>query len=138
MKALGAFLAVLLLALPLGAAAQPPVQMPDFRALEQQLRLKPQQKAQYDVAVVSLKRTLLASASVFLELKQQLAEELLKSRPDFARLLSSQKAAFEMMSPLYGETLDEWSKLYALMSDDQVAVAKRFLEDALGKLPRFE
>ena len=133
------FVALVLAAVPFAVAAQPPpVQMPDFRALERQLRLKPSQKVQYDIAVLSLKRTLLASATVFLELKQQLGEELLKSRPDFTRLLSSQRAAFEMMAPLYNETMEEWARLYMLMTDDQVALARRFLEDALARLPRFE
>ena len=109
----------------------PEMRMPDFKRLERELRLKPYQKAQYDVATGSLKRTLLASASVLMEMRQQLADELVKAQPDFARVWKSQKAAFEMMSPLLRETLDEWSKLYALLEDDQVVIAKRFLRENL-------
>ena len=136
-----AFLASLLVLASFACAAKtieipvPDLQMPDFKRLEQELRLKPHQKAQYDVAVASLKRTLLASASIFMEMKQQLADELMKPRPDFARLMSSQKAGLEMMSPLLAETMDEWGKLYALMEDDQVVIAKRFLQESLPRWP---
>src|SRR6478609_6735745 len=123
-----AFLAACLWLLSLGAFAAtielPDVKMPDFKRLERELRLKPSQKVQYDVAVASLKRTLLASATIFMEMKEQLAAEVTRSNPDFARLWSSQRAAFDMMSPLLAETLDEWQKLYALLEDDQVVIAK--------------
>lgn len=136
---LRAFFAALLLLASFGSAAAtieiPDFQMPDFKRLERELRLKPAQKAQYDVAVASLKRTLLASAGIFMELKQQLADELMKPRPDFPRLIGSQRAAMDMMSPLLSETMDEWSRLYALLEDDQVVIAKRFLQDALPRWP---
>jgi hypothetical protein len=132
------FAALLVLA-SFGAAAAtievPQLRMPDFKRLERELRLRPEQKAQYDVAVASLQRTLLASAGIFMELKQQLADELVKPRPDFRRLFSSQRAAFDMLSPLLQETLDEWSKLYALLEQDQLVIAKRFLQDALPRWP---
>src|SRR4051794_12473065 len=87
------FAALLVLA-SFGAAAAtievPQLRMPDFKRLERELRLRPEQKAQYDVAVASLQRTLLASAGIFMELKQQLADELVRPRPDFRRLFSSQ------------------------------------------------
>lgn len=132
MRALRCFLAVLLLAMPSLVLAQA-VQMPDFQRLEKQLRLKPHQKAQYDVAVVALKRSLVASAGTFAELREQLTDELMKSKPDFLTLLNRQRAAYEINAPIYRETLDEWGKLYALLEDDQVAIAKRFLQDALGE-----
>ena len=137
MMRMRAFLAAWLWLVSLGAFAAtielPDVKMPDFKRLERELRLKPSQKVKYDVAVASLKRTLLASATIFMEMKEQLATEVTKSNPDFARLWSSQRAAFDMMSPLLAETLDEWQKLYALLEDDQVVIAKRFLQDALPK-----
>jgi len=137
MMRMRAFLAACLWLVSLGAFAAtlevPDLRMPDFKRLERELRLKPSQKVQYDVAVASLKRTLLASATIFMEMKEQLAAEVTKSNPDFARLWSSQRAAFDMMSPLLAETLDEWQKLYALLEDDQVVIAKRFLQDALPK-----
>ena len=130
MRLLRCFFAFVLLAMPSLVLAQA-VQMPDFQRLERQLRLKPHQKAQYDIAVVSLKRSLIASAAAFAELRLQLTDELMKSQPDFLTLLNRQRAAYEINAPIYRETLDEWGKLYALMEDDQVAIAKRFLRDAL-------
>ena len=136
------FFASLLMLLSLGAMAAsitiplPDVQMPDFKRLERELRLKPHQKAQYDVAVGSLKRTLVASAAIFAELKDQLTEELLKSEPDYGRIFRSQRASWDMFRPQLQETLDEWSKLYALLEDDQVVIAKRFLRENLLDFPR--
>ena len=136
-----AFLASLLMLLSLGSMAAtitiplPDVQMPDFKQLERELRLKPHQKAQYDVAVGSLKRTLLASAGILAELKDQLSEELLKASPDYGRIFRSQRAAWDMFNPQLKETLDEWSRLYALLEDDQVVIAKRFLRDNLPAIP---
>jgi len=142
MICLRAFLASLLLLLSLGAAAAsitiplPDMQMPDFKRLERELHLKPHQKAQYDVAVGSLKRTLVASAGIFAELKDQLTEELLKADPDYGRIFRSQRASWDMFRPQLQETLDEWSKLYALLEDDQVVIAKRFLRENLPEFPR--
>ena len=121
----------LLLALGCAAAAAQSVQMPDFKRLERELRLKPEQKAQYDVATTALKRSLIASASTLMELKSQLGDELSKSEPDFRALWDRQRKAYELNEPIYRETLEEWSKLYAQLEDKQVIVAKRFLRDAL-------
>ena len=113
-----------------GVAAQS-VQMPDFKRLERELRLKPEQKAQYDVATTALKRSLIASASTLMELKSQLGDELSKSVPDFRALWDRQRKAYELNEPIYRETLEEWSRLYAQLEDKQVIVAKRFLREAL-------
>ena len=139
MRRVQGFFAALFILLSCGSfaatIAMPDFQMPDFKSLERDLHLKPAQKAQYEVAVGSLKRTLLASAGIFMELKQQLADELMKPQPDFPRIFRSQQAAFEMLSPQLQETLDEWGKLYALLEDDQVVIAKRFLRDNLPRWP---
>ena len=112
-------------------AAAITIQLPDFQRLERELRLKPHQKAQFDVATQSLKRTLVGIGPTLLEVKQQLAEELLKPKPDFLGLLDRQRAAYELAAPLFRETFAEWGRLYALMEDDQVAVARRFLQEAI-------
>lgn len=132
MKPIRLFLILLVTALSgFAHAATLTIPTPDFQRLERELKLKPHQKAQFDTATLSLKRTLLATGGTFLELKQQLAEELLKPRPDFMGLLERQRAAYELAAPLYRETFNEWGKLYALLEDDQVAVAKRFLSEAI-------
>ena len=129
--------AFLLLALAAFGAAAQPVQMPDFKRLERDLKLKPHQREQYDVAVAALKRSLIASAGTLMELKQQLSDELAKGEPDFRGLLRRQAAAFEINAPIYREAGDEWSKLYALLEDDQVVIAKRFFRRAMEEAVAF-
>ena len=68
-------------------------------------------------------------------LKQELADELSKKRPDLTGLLTSQRAAYELNAPLFAKASEEWSKLYALLEDDQVAIARRYVEKQLRSLP---
>ncbi len=131
MRVLGIFLASVMLALPFTSGA---MEMPDFERLELQLRLKPLQKAQFDRAAGASKRALLSSALAMMEMKNRLQEELLRARPDFAGLLAAQEAIVVMNRPLFREAADEWSRLYALLDDGQVAMAKRFLQDQFGGL----
>jgi len=131
MKLLRAFLAFVLLAASLGATAQ----SADFDKLERELRLKPHQKEQFDIASAATQRALVASAFALLQAKEQLREELGKNKPDLRSLLRSQEAAYELARPLFREAGDEWSKLYALLDDDQVAIAKRYVEERLRSLP---
>lgn len=121
-----------LLALPLGAAAQ----IQDFDQLERRLRLKPHQQAQFNLARGATQRALVSTALSAMELKDRLREELGKARPDVGALLDAQEAAFERNRPLFREAGDEWVKLYALLDDDQVAIARRFIEEKLSGLPR--
>ena len=131
MKLPRVFLALLLLAASLAAAAQ----SADFDKLERELRLKPHQKVQFDIASAATQRALVASAFALLHAKEQLREELGKNKPDLRALLRSQEAAYELARPLFREAGDEWSKLYALLDDDQVAIAKRYVEERLRSLP---
>jgi hypothetical protein len=132
MPTLRALLALLLLAVSFGAAAQSSA---EFDRLERQLRLKPHQKAQFDMASAATQRALVASAFALLQAKEQLREELGKERPDLATLLRSQEAAFELARPLFREAGDEWTRLYALLDDDQVVIARRYAEERLRSLP---
>lgn len=125
-------LALFLLALPFAAAAQ----IQDFDQLEKRLRLKPHQQEQFNLARGATQRALVSSALSAMELKDRLREELGKARPDVGALLDAQEAAFERNRPLFREARDEWVKLYALLDDDQVAIARRFIEEKLSSLPR--
>jgi hypothetical protein len=131
MKPLRAFLALLLLALSFGASAQ----KEDFDRVERQLRLKPHQKVQFDQAKSATQMALVASAMSFTVLQRELADELSKPRPDFAGLWASQQAAIELNAPLFRNAAEEWNKLYALLEDDQVVIAKRYVEGLLRNLP---
>ena len=123
--------ALILLALSMAASAQ---QMPRFDQLEQRLKIRPEQKEQFDMAVGATKRALLAVGLSFMEVKQRLAEELMKPRPDFSRLADSYDRIIEQHRPLFREAGAEWKKLYAILDDEQVDIVKDFLHENLGRL----
>jgi len=131
MKAFRLAAALFLLALSMAASAQ---QMPRFDQLEQRLKIRPEQKDQFDMAVGATKRALLAVGLSFMEVKQRLAEELMKPRPDFSRLADSYDRIIEQHRPLFREAGVEWKKLYALLDDEQVEIVKDFLHENLGRL----
>jgi len=132
--------AALLFAVSLGAAA---AALPRFDQLEEKLNLRPQQKTQFDIAVASSQRALLAVALTAMQLKQQVVDELAKPRPDFSTLANAHEALIEQNRPLFQAAGDEWKKFYALLDDDQLVIAKRYLRDnledlfaKLGSLPK--
>ena len=127
-----ALLAILLAAFSFGAAAGP--LDPEFERLERALRMKPAQKAQFDVAVGATKRALLAVAMAGLQVKERMAQEFAKPRPDLNALYDFHEQVIEQNKPLFREARDEWSKLYAMLDPQQVEVAKRYLEDKLSIL----
>ena len=132
MKPLRAVLALFLTLLSMSAAAQA-LPSPRFDELERRLKIRPDQKEQFDMAVGATKRALLAVGLSLMEMKQKLAEELLKPSPDFSRLFDGADKAFEMHQPLFREAGREWKKLYSELDPEQVETAKRFLLDNLGE-----
>ena len=131
MKALRLAAALVLLTLSMAASA---AQMPRFDQLEQRLKIRPEQKEQFDMAVGATKRALLAVGLSFMEMKQRLAEELMKPRPDFSRLTDSYERIVDQHRPLFKEAGVEWKRLYAVLDDAQVEIVKEFLRDNLGRL----
>ena len=131
MKAFRLAAALVLLALSMAASAQ---QMPRFDQLEQRLKIRPEQKEQFDMAVGATKRALLAVGLSFMEVKQRLAEELMKPRPDFGRLADSYDRIIEQHRPLFKEAADEWRKLQQILDDEQVEIARDFIRENLGRL----
>ena len=121
-----------LLVLSFGAAAGP--LDGDFDRLERALRLKPMQKEQFDVAVGSTRRALLAVAMAGLQVKERISQELSKPRPDLNALYDIHEQVIEQNKPIFRETRNEWQKLYALLDDEQTAIAKRYIEDKLNIL----
>ena len=121
-----------LLVLSWGAAAGP--LDGDFDRLERALRLKPMQKEQFDVAVASTRRALLAVAMAGLQVKERISQELSKPRPDLNALYDIHEQVIEQNKPIFRETRNEWQKLYALLDDEQTAIAKRYIEDKLNIL----
>ena len=107
---------------------------PNFDQLEQKLKIRPEQKSQYDLAVGATKRALLMIGLTAMQLKERLAVELAKPNPDFAALLRSHQEILEQSRPQFKEAGEEWKKLYALLDPEQVEIAKAFVREHLGKL----
>lgn len=126
-------LAGLMLAVAGNAAA---VSMPRFEKLEERLKIRPEQKEQFDLAVAATQRALLAVGLTAMQLKERLGQELLKPRPDLRSLLESHQAMIEQTRSMFREAREEWLRLYALLDDEQVAIAKSFLDEHLGRLLR--
>jgi hypothetical protein len=106
----------------------------DFERLERQLRMKPAQKEQFDLAVAATQRALLAVAMSGLQIKERIAAELAKPRPDLNTLYDIHEQVIEQNKPLFREARNEWQKLYGLLDEEQVAIAKRYIEDKLNIL----
>ena len=130
LKAFLALLAFCATALPAAAQALPG----DFGDLEARLRLDPAQKAQFDTAVSATRRAMLATSLVALEMKARLAQELAKDRPDFEGLLADPEAIASQVRPQWREAHAEWRRLYGMLDDRQVAIARDAIERRLGLL----
>jgi hypothetical protein len=129
-----AFVAVLLLAATFGAQAQ--LLGPRYDELEARLKLTPVQKEQFDVAKGATQRALLSIGLVVLEIKGRLAAELSKDRPDFESLARDPDAIVAQVRPHFREARDEWSKLYAMMDDAQVAIARDYMDKQFAQLEK--
>ena len=99
----------ILFAVSFGASA---AAMPRLDKLEETLKIRPEQKEQFDAAVASTQRALLSVAITVMQVKQSLGEELLKPRPNLRRFFEAQGAILEQNKPLFKEMNDEWKKLY--------------------------
>lgn len=106
----------------------------DFDRLERMLRLKPEQKAQFDLAVAATQRALLAVAMSGMQLKERVSREFDKSRPDLNIIYDIHEQLIEQNKPIFREARNEWMKLHAMLDPEQVAIAKRYIEDKLDLL----
>jgi hypothetical protein len=125
-------LALALAAASLGAAAQVP--LPNFDQLEQKLKIRPEQKEQFDIATGATRRALLAVGLAMLQVKDRVAAELAKPNPDLSVLARSYDDVIDQSRPLFREAGVEWRKLYAQLDPEQVEIARQFLRDSLGKV----
>jgi len=131
MKRVGAALALILLTAAFGAAAS---ELPSFAELEQALKLNPEQKAQFDVAVAATQRALLSVAAGGVQLKERLQQEFSKTSPDLRALAQVQEALIEQSRPFFRDARDAWARLFEMLNDDQVAIAKSRLQGPLERL----
>jgi hypothetical protein len=128
-----AILAMLLMALSLGAGAQG---FGSFGELEGRLKLKPEQKAQFDIAVKATQRALLSLGMVAIQQKQRIADEIAKPRPDLGALAESHEAILEMIRPHFREAREEWTRLYVLLEPDQIAIARDYVEKQIAMMEK--
>jgi hypothetical protein len=130
------FFVSLCCALAFAANAQSLRLGPPFDELEARLRLNPAQKEQFDVAKAATQRALLSIGLVVLEMKGRLASELSKNRPDFESLARDPDALVAQVRPHFREARDEWARLYAMMDDDQVAIARDYMDKQFAQLEK--
>jgi hypothetical protein len=69
-----------------------------------------------------------------MELKDKLANEFSKPRPDLNAIYAANVAMVEQNRPLFDRARIEWQRLYALLDDNQVVIARAYVEDKLAGL----
>jgi hypothetical protein len=132
LRRVSAFLLALFVLLFATPAAAYTIEVPDFGRLESELRLKPIQKAQFDIAVQASQRALMSVAIAGLQVKERLSTELAKPLPDLNALYGLHVEAYEMAAPNFREAKNEWERVYRLLDQRQIESTKRFLRDSLG------
>ncbi len=128
---LRAALALSALLLSLAAGASP---FPRLDQFGKSLNLTPAQQVQFDAAVASTQRVIVAAAIDGMQMKAQVNAEFAKPRPDLEALARAKDASAERLKPLHDASRAEWLKLYAMLGDDQVAIVKSYLEDKMEHL----
>ena len=106
----------------------------EVERLQRSLRLNPIQQQQFDVALQATQRAMLAIGMGALQFKTKLGMELLKDRPDPKALALAQDELVEMSRPHVRAARDEWLRFYSLLDDEQVRMARGYLEERLRKL----
>jgi hypothetical protein len=127
-----AVLAGLLLAVACGALAQGTL-LP-LGDLEARLKLTADQKAQFDAAAAASQRALFAIGLAAIQMKARIATELAKDRPDPDAILREQDAVAAMVRPQFDEARAEWTRLYGMLSTEQAAVAREYVDRQLKNL----
>ena len=120
------------LALFCAHAAAHSIPVPDFGKLERELRLKPLQKAQFDIAVEASQRALMSAALAGMQVKERLSQEMAKPYPDLNVLYRIHEDVMFLAAPNFRDAASEWERLYRMLDQRQVDAAKRFLQDTLG------
>jgi hypothetical protein len=136
MNRLHAFLISIFCALAMASHAQGFTLGPRYDELEARLRLNPPQKQQFDIAKGATQRALLSTGLVVLEIKGRIAAELAKDRPDFEFLFRDPDALVAQVRPHFREARSEWARLYAMMDDDQVAIAREYMDKQFARLEK--
>lgn len=102
-----------------------------FEGLETSLKMTPHQKQQFDVAVTATQRAMIAIGLGAIQAKSRVTQELLKDKPDPDAFFMAQEEMVEFSKTHVRNARDEWLRLYALLDEDQVRVARSFAEEKL-------
>jgi len=102
--------------------------------LEAKLRLNAAQKEQFDVAKAATQRAVLSIGLVAMQMKIRITTELSKDRPDLDAILRDQQQYTELVAPNFREAREEWSKLYAMMDREQVAMTREYVDKRMQQL----
>ena len=107
-----------------------------FGDLEESLHLNSEQKVQFDSAVSATQRALVSVAIVGMQVKDRIGAELAKPRPDLDAISRAQEDGIEQMRPLFREAHVEWARLYAMLDNGQVRIARAYVEERLELFER--
>ena len=108
------------------------VSFPAIDRIEGKLNLTPGQKAQFDVALEASKAAFLAIEASHESLKQFAQTELANTRPNLELLTAELDDAREVGKIERNKARAEWLKLYAMLSDEQVATIKEALQEKMA------
>jgi hypothetical protein len=108
------------------------ISFPAITKVERKLNLTPAQKVQFDIALEASKSSFVAVEANHKELKQLADLELAKTRPDLEMLANELDESMEQIRVEKAKVRAEWLKLYAMLSDDQVAIVKAALKEKIA------
>ena len=108
------------------------ISFPAITKVERKLNLTAEQKAQFDVALAASKVAFLALEANHKDLKQFAETELANARPNLEALSGEFDDAMEFSRTVTHKARAEWLKLYATLSDEQVAVVRDALQEKIA------
>ncbi len=126
------FVALLLVSLSLGAAAQS-FPFPDLDQLEVKLGIRPDQKRQYDATIDATKHALIEAALAASKAKDDISRELAKDDPDYGALVRTAGArSSRSRRPFFRDAGREWDALFKQLDERQLKIAKGWIRENLG------
>ena len=108
------------------------ISFPAITKVEEKLNLDPAQKAQFDVALAATKLAFIAIEKSHKDLKTFAETELAKTRPNLDLLTGEMDDAMDLNRIERQKARVEWLKLYAMLSDAQVATVKEAMQEKLA------
>lgn len=108
------------------------ISFPAITKVERKLNLTTEQKAQFDVALAATKVAFVAIEASHKALKEFAETELANVRPNLDLVAVELDDAVDANRIDSRKARAEWLKLYAMLSDEQVATVKAALQDKIA------